>query len=486
MKYTDRSVQSTTFRNNPWIAVAVILFAPTLIVIDIFIVNVALPTIKGFYQATDAFVQLIVASYLIGFTIFIITGSRAGDRYGRKRVYIWGVIAFTITSALCGWAHSVQQLVVFRFFQGIAAAFTMPQALTLLHLTFHEGKQRDKAYGLYGITAGLAAIAGQLLGGYFISAHLIHDSWRLIFLVNIPVGVIAVFLAWLFLKESKEDSGKRFDITGVIWLTLALAGLIYPITRGRELGFPAWSVAMIVGSLILFWLFFKDQKLKTERGLAPLINMQLFAIKNFNIGLLCVIFFFGVHTAFLLNCALFFQNGYGFSAAVSSYFFSIFGLGFILASIWSIKNASKYGVRMLQFGCLIMIFSFIMQSVTFGHHTPSYGSIIFLLFIYGIGNGLVLPSVLNISLKGIRSQLAGTASGVYSTVQQLSSALGVSVIGGVFLTLLQHISDYHLAYRISLICMMVYLLIVIILLQKLRASNPKTESPQPVGQAEMF
>lgn len=449
----------------------VILFAPILIVIDIFIVNVALPTIKDYYQSTDAFVQLIVASYLIGFTIFIITGSRAGDRYGRRKIYFWGIIAFTASSALCGWAHSIQQLVVFRFLQGISAAFTMPQALTLLHLNFQDGKRRDQAYGLYGITAGLAAIAGQLLGGYFISSHIIHDSWRLIFLINLPVGIIAAFSAAFFLRESKERSMQKFDITGVILLTISLAGLIYPITRGRELGFPFWSVAMIIGSVVLLLLFLRDQQVKTRRQVPSLINMHLFAVKNFNIGLLCVVFFFGVHTGFLLNCALFIQNGYGFSAAVSSYFFSVFGLGFIMASIWSIKNASRYGVSMLQAGCLVMIISFIFQMIIFTHTVPSYLYIGILLFIYGVGNGLVLPSILNITLKGISPKLAGTASGVYSTVQQLSSALGVSMIGGIFLSILQRSADYVNAYFGSLVGMVIYLLIVIFFLQKLRKLN---------------
>ncbi len=464
---TDQSVRFSTMKDNPWVSIAVILFAPTLIVIDIFIVNLALPTIQEFYHTSAAYVQLTVASYLIGFTIFIITGSRAGDRYGRKKIYFFGIISFTIASVLCGWAHSIQQLVFFRFLQGVSAAITMPQALTLLHLSFHDGKSRDKAYGLYGITAGLAAIAGQLMGGYFISSHIIHDSWRLIFLINLPVGIIAAFAAIFFLNESKESSARKFDISGVVLLTLSLAGLIYPITRGRELGFPLWSIGMLIGSLILFFLFFKDQQIKTKRQASPLINIHLFSIKNFNAGLLCVVFFFGVHSGFLLNCALFIQNGYGFSASISSYFFSAFGLGFVIASIWSIRNASRLGVRMLQAGCLVMIFSFICQLFVFKQTAPANGSIIVLLFIYGIGNGLVLPSILNISLKGINPQLAGTASGVYSTVQQLSSALGVSIIGGVFLALLQHASDYLHAYFISLICMIIYLLVVIVFLQKL-------------------
>lgn len=469
MRKTDLSVR---FLDSKWVTLAVILFAPFLIVTDIFIVNVALATIKSFYHTTLSFVQLVIAAYLIGFTLFMITGSRAGDRFGRKKVYCFGVIGFTISSALCGWAGTIEWLVFFRFLQGVFAAFTMPQALTLMHLSFDKGKDRDKAYGIYGITQGVAAIAGQLLGGYFISSQLISESWRLIFLINIPVGIIATILAFICLKESTRNLLNKFDIAGVILLSLSLLGIIFPITRGRELGFPIWSIAMFVCGLAMFALFIRNQHKKTSAGAPVLINTNLFNHRKFNLGLLCVFFFFGEHNGFLLNCTMLFQDGYKFSAVSASYLFLSFGLGFIFASSWSIRNASKYGARMLQGGCLLMLLALLAQRFMFTELRPQVLVILATLLLYGLGNGLVLPSILNISLQGINHELAGTASGVYSTVQQLSSALGVSVIGGVFFSLLQHLKGYAAAFISSGTVMIIYLVMVTVLLEILVVRKP--------------
>ncbi|HVW59355.1 MAG TPA: MFS transporter, partial [Puia sp.] len=185
-----------------WWNLFVILLAPVISVVDIFITNVSLPTIQSYYKTSDAKVQLIVAAYLIGYAVFLITGSRLGDKFGRKKVLIIGLSAFTITSVLCGLAVTIGQLILFRFLQGISAAFMVPQTVTLIHLNFPEGNDRHKAFGYYGIAQGIGAILGQFLGGYFIHAAWISASWRLIFLVNLPIGVIAAILAGISLKES--------------------------------------------------------------------------------------------------------------------------------------------------------------------------------------------------------------------------------------------------------------------------------------------
>lgn len=185
-----------------WWNLLVILLAPVISVVDIFITNVSLPTIQSYYSTSDAKVQLIVAAYLIGYAVFLITGSRLGDKFGRKKVLIIGLSAFTVTSVLCGLAGTIGQLILFRFFQGVSAAFMVPQTVTLIHLNFPEGNDRHKAFGYYGIAQGMAAILGQFLGGYFIHAGWIAAPWRLIFLVNLPIGIMAVILTAISLKES--------------------------------------------------------------------------------------------------------------------------------------------------------------------------------------------------------------------------------------------------------------------------------------------
>jgi MFS family permease len=178
------------------------------------------PTIQSYYSASDAKVQLVVAVYLIGYAVFLITGSRIGDKFGRKKVLIWGLLSFTVTSVLCGVAGSIGELIAFRFLQGVSAAFMVPQTVTLIHLNFREGNDRNRAFGYYGIVQGMAAILGQFLGGYFIHAGWIQAPWRLIFLVNLPIGVLAIVLAALSLKESSQNKDRKLDIQGVILLTI--------------------------------------------------------------------------------------------------------------------------------------------------------------------------------------------------------------------------------------------------------------------------
>nr|WP_315197141.1 MFS transporter [uncultured Flavobacterium sp.] len=161
---------------NKWLALIIVLVAPLLSVIDVYIVNMALPEIKQQYLTSDSNTELVISSYLLGYCVFLVTGGRAGDFFGRKKIFIIGILSFTITSALCGYAGTIFQLILFRFFQGVAAAFMIPQTLTIIQVTFREAKERNLAFGFFGITLGIASILGQFLGGYFVAHHYIEES----------------------------------------------------------------------------------------------------------------------------------------------------------------------------------------------------------------------------------------------------------------------------------------------------------------------
>ncbi|MBN9386034.1 MAG: MFS transporter [Chitinophagaceae bacterium] len=451
-----------------WWNLFVILLAPVISVVDIFITNVSLPTIQSYYNTSDAKVQLIVAAYLIGYAVFLITGSRLGDKFGRKKMLIAGLSAFTVTSVLCGLAATIGQLILFRFLQGMSAAFMVPQTVTLIHLNFPEGNDRFKAFGYYGIAQGMAAILGQFLGGYFIHGGWIAASWRLIFLVNLPIGVMAVVLAAISLKESTQNKQRKLDMKGVILLTLGLVCLIYPLTQGREYGWPGWSYAMLLGSLAGIYIFFRHLGNLKDPQKEPLIDLRLFRIRSFNTGVLSVFFYFGLHNAFLFTCAILLQKGYHISPYTASLLFTSLGWTYMFSSWWSIRNAGKYGIRMLQAGCVIMMASFLAQVFLFGAAGPSTVVIVVCFAIFGLGSGLVLPSLLNVSLKDVPPSLAGSSSGVYSTIQQFSSAAGISMLGGLFFSVLSHTGDYHPAYHISLYCFIVYLGVIFLLLNRIR------------------
>jgi len=416
---------------NKWLELAIVLSAPLLSVIDVFIINVAIPAIKKGVNGTNGEVQLVIAGYLLGYAAFLITGGRAGDHFGRKKVFFWGMLAFTVASALCGLSITPLQLISTRFVQGLSASFMVPQTIAFIQVLFTNAKERAKAFGLFGITLGIASVIGQVLGGYLSEFHGAVEGWRLIFFINVPIGAVTLWAAHRFLTETHRHRGNKFDYSGTLILTLALFSLIYPLIQGREAGWPAWSIALLILSIGLFVYFIRDQKRKLQQNKNPLIDVRLFDIRDFNLGLLAVLFHFMLHTSYLLLSAVYLQNGLGISAVDCGLFFVVPGILFMVASFTASKLIIRFGKRVLQVGALIMVAAFFAQMKVWRPGISSWG-IVSLMAVWGIGNGMVLPSLLNIALKSVPAGYAGAAAGVYSTFQQTASALGVSIIGGVF------------------------------------------------------
>jgi EmrB/QacA subfamily drug resistance transporter len=416
---------------SKWLALIIVLTAPLLSVIDVFIINVAIPSIKKGVHATDGEVQLVIAGYLLGYASFLITGGRAGDHFGRKRAFFWGMLAFTLISCLCGLSQTPLQLNLARFLQGVSASFMVPQSIAFIQVLFTDTRERAKAIGWFGITLGVASIIGQAMGGCLSEIHGAIEGWRLIFFINLPIGLIALWATHKYLEETPRNTGHVFDYSGVVLLTAALTTLIYPLIQGRERGWPLWSLGLLVLSGLLFIYFIRDQKRKLERGGHPLIDIQLFKIKDFNLGLAAVLFHFMMHTSFLLISAVLLQNGLGISPTMSGLYFVLPGLLFTVSSLAASRLVIRYGKRVLQTGVLLMMLTLVLQLQFF--QLPVNGLAIFLLMgLYGLGNGLVLPSLLNMALRNVPTHYAGAAAGIYSTFQQTASALGVTIIGGLF------------------------------------------------------
>lgn len=416
---------------NKWLELIIVLSAPLLSVIDVFIINIAIPSIKKGVHATDAQVQLVIAGYLLGYAAFLITGGRAGDHFGRKKVFFWGMLCFTIASCLCGLSMTPLQLNITRVFQGVSASFMVPQTIAFIQVLFTDHKERAKAISMFGITLGIASITGQVLGGYFSDTHWIVEGWRLIFFINLPIGILTLWATQKYVTETKKHDSAKFDFSGTFILTLGLFCLIFPLIQGREAGWPLWSIALIILSFFIFGYFIRNQKRKLAENSNPLIDIRLFKLMDFNIGLLAVLFHFMLHTSYLLLSAVYLQNGLGVSAMESGLYLIIPGLLFMAASIAASKLIIQFGKRVLQAGVLLMAITFFLQMELWKPGVDSW-IIIALMGTWALGNGLVLPSLLNIVLKRVPHEYAGAAAGIYSTFQQTASALGVSIIGGIF------------------------------------------------------
>jgi len=464
MMFADKQiVMSDHPTNYRWWALVLISSGVFLSVIDIFIVNVAIPSIKAGIHGTDGDSQLFIALYLIGYASFLITGGRMGDHFGRKKVFITAMLLFTTASVFCGISQTPLQLITARFIQGIGAAFMVPQGIALIQILFPEHTVRVKALGIYGSIAGTASVIGMFLGGLLPDVAFIVPGWRLIFLINLPVGVFAVALSAKFLKESELIRSVKFDYSGIFILTVSLITLTYPLIRGRELGWPLWSILLILGAFLMMWLFIKDQKRKLASGNEPLINVALFSYRDFNIGLLAVFFYYMVQESYFFVNTVLLQTGMGIGSSRTGIFFACQGIGYVVASLLSIHLVGIFGKKVLQVGIVIMIIALVFHILVLENRPVNQLILMAVLFCYGLGCGSVLPSLLTITLRNIPTRFAGAASGTYSTVQQTAIAIGVGVVVGLFFNEISSdktLFNYLHAYRIATSCNIIFLTVV--------------------------
>ncbi|MGH1519300.1 MFS transporter [Chryseobacterium sp. JK1] len=441
----------------------IILIGQLLTIMDIFIINVSIPSIQRDLGATHGEMQFMIAAYLIGFASFLITGGRLGDLYGRKRIFIMGLLFFMISSIACGFSSGAFQLVVSRCIQGISAAMMAPQVLSMIQILFPNHEERTKAMGWYGITIGLGTILGQYLGGYFSSLKGWHEPWRFIFLINIPICLIAIFLGLKKLTESKVKIFQTFDIWGVVVLSVGLFSFTYALTASEQDGMNRQNILMLIISISVLIYFIKNQRNKVRKGKAYLIDYELFRSKNFNLGILAVSLFFIMLDSYFYILSLFFQDGLNINPLDAGEMIVFQGAGFILSSVFSVKLILQYGKNALILGLTLIITVLILQLFLFRMQTDFYAFYL-VLFLHGVGVGSIIPSLANIALSGMPEKLVGNASGVYTTFQQIAAIIGIVVIGSVFYYCLGQktsVQDYHHAFSIAVLINIFCLIVVV-------------------------
>ncbi|AQX01694.1 MFS transporter [Elizabethkingia anophelis] len=450
-----------------------------LAVIDLFVVNVAVPSIKESLNGTNSGAMFIIVAYVMGYASFLITGSIAGNRWGKKKVYAWGMLLFTVFSLFCSIAQNTFQLNIFRFFQGVSAAFMVPQGVGMIPYVFPDFKDRTKAFGIYGSIAGAASVIGQFLGGLLPELNIWGiEGWRLIFIINIPLGGTAFVLSILKLKELPVIKQKSFDIFGLLLLTTFLITLIYPLIVGGESHWPFWSIAMLVFSLLLLFIFYLYEKYRLAKLNPVLIDVNLFSLKEFNIGILAAVFYYIAQDSYFFLNAIYLQSHLNLSSVHVGNMFVLQGIGYFMASLFSVRFVIKYDYKVMLGGSCIMILALVLHICYFTNEHINNILIYFILFLYGIGCGTMLPSMMTMALRKISSNLTASASGVYLTVQQISIALGVSIIGGIFFHLLGQNGDLlkaTVAYHYSTYANILALVIVggIFLFLSSRRNNTK-------------
>ena len=448
-----------------WLALVVLLAGAFLPAFDFFVVNVALPSLQAELGARPAQLEFVVAGYALGFAVLLVTGGRLGDLYGRKRLFMAGMAGFTIASALCGLAPTPNVLIAARVLQGLTAAAMNPQVLAIIRVTFPE-HERSRAIGYFGTTLGLASITAQLIGGALIQADLAGLSWRPIFLVNVPIGGVALIASHYLLRDSRATGRPSLDFGGIAIGSLALVLLIYPLVEGRDAGWPAWAwIALILSVPCLIGFVVYELTLQ-HRGRVPLVSMRLFRIPGFALGLAMSMIFFAGLSGFFMPLTVVLQNGLGFGPLATGLVFVGFGVGFMTGSMLSARIARILGPRTITMGTLIMAASIVAIILLFqaGHGgPPNLGLLSPVLIGYGLGQGLAMPTLVAavVSSSRIPPQEAGAASGVFSMIQQVAYTLGVALIVGFFFSQLGGAptpTAYPAALAVTLACNIVCLL----------------------------
>ncbi|MGX7829571.1 MFS transporter [Actinokineospora sp. 24-640] len=322
-----------------WRALGVLLVATFMDLLDVNIVTVAIPSIQGDLAASAAAIQWSTAGYTLCFAVVLITGGRLGDIFGRKRMFLTGVIAFTAASLLCALAQSPEALIGARVLQGLAAAVMVPQVLALIHVTFAR-EEVGKVVSLYAGMAGLAIVAGPVLGGLLVQWDPFGLEWRSIFAVNLPVGVAAVIGAMAWMRESKSPHARKLDLVGTVLgiVGLLLLLLLLPLMQGRELGWPAWTIVSLVLSVPVLGLFVLHQRRLRDSGGLPLLALGLFKSRGFATGVAAQLLFSCVPAGFFISWTLYLQAGLGWSALQTGLTIIPFSIGVPVAGGLAVRH----------------------------------------------------------------------------------------------------------------------------------------------------
>nr|WP_237694788.1 MFS transporter [Streptomyces sp. SID5468] len=405
---------------------------------DSFIVNVAVPAVRTGLGASYPQVELVVSGYVLAYGLFLVTGGRLGDIHGARRMFQAGLALFTAASLACGLAGSAGALIGFRVAQALGAALFYPQVLSVLQTSFH-GRWRERAFAVFGATIGVASVVGQVLGGLLVQADLFGLSWRSVFLLNVPLGLLVLIGAALVMP--KVPGGRRrprLDVRGTLLLTVALLALSLPLIEGGSAGWPAWCWICLAVSVPALAAFFAVERAVAARGGDALIDPRLLRRPAFAGGNLVALVFFAGNAGLFFVLTLQLQSGLGYLPLAAGLTFAPLAIAFVAASLVAPKLQAVAGHRVPAIGYLVNAagtVALLVTSVTAGERATGW-VLLPALVVIGFGEGLGVSPLFGAALDGVPPADSGAASGVLETSTQIGMSLGVTVVGLVFLTAL--------------------------------------------------
>ncbi|MEU5279789.1 MFS transporter [Streptomyces asoensis] len=413
-----------------------VLLAAALPLIDFFIVNVALPSMGRDLAASESVLELVVAGYGLAYAVLLVLGGRLGDLFGRRRLFLGGMAAFGLTSLACGLAPDAWSLVAARVAQGASAAAMVPQVLATIQSST-EGPRRARAMSLYGATAGLSMVAGQILGGVLVAADLAGSGWRSVFLVNVPVVVVGLVLAVRSVPETRSPRPEPVDGPGTVLLAAALLTLLAPLTEGRAAGWPLWTWLSLAAFPLVAGAFVAVERRADRRGRTPLVPPSLFALPSLRRGLTLMVPFSIGFSGFMFVIAVALQSGAGLGPVPAGLALAPMALAFFVVSLAGPRLVARFGTRVVTAGSALQALGVVLLLLAVRSDWPDLGLVALLpgAAVAGAGQALQLPVVMRIVMSEVPPARAGVGSGVMVTTQQTSLALGVATLGTLFLSL---------------------------------------------------
>ncbi len=439
-----------------WLPLSVLLAGTFMSVLDFFIVNVAMPDMQSSLHAGASSLEWVVAGYALSSSVLLIAGGRLGDRYGRRRLFVIGLALFTFSSVLCGAAPDTALLVAGRLIQGLGAALFTTNVISLIGVLY-PGEDRTRAMAAYGMVMGVAGVGGQLFGGALLALNLFGLGWRSCFLINLPIGVIALLAAPRVIPESRGQLTAGLDLRGVGLITAGLTALVLPLVQGQQAHWAGWVWITLALSAVILTAFVAQQRRLSRAGGTPLIELELFGNARFCAGVAAQTLFWMGQASFFLILALYLQSGRGLSPMQGGLMFTTLAVTYLATSMVSPQLAVRHGKTVITVAALVLAVGHALLITTLAV-SGSSASVLWLipaLAVIGGGMGLGIAPLSTNLLATLKPEQAGAAAGTLSTAQYVGSALGVALVGAVFFSTVGH--GYQEALEHSLAVLVVVL-----------------------------
>jgi EmrB/QacA subfamily drug resistance transporter len=465
-----------------WRALAICLIAGAMTLLDVSIVNVALPTLRAGLRADDSDVQWIVAGYALAFGVFLVPSGRLGDARSRRTIFLLGVGLFTLTSATAGFAVTPAMLSISRVVQGIAGGIISPQVSGFIQNLF-RGPERGRAFGFFGATIGVSTAVGPLLGGLLVNLGGPNLGWRLVFFVNVPIGIVLIPLAHRLLPPS-PPAGKResLDPVGVGLFAAGVLLVLYPLVAGTQdepLGQRPWWLA--APALVLFALCYFWERRWRDLGHETLIDLTLLRIRSYMFGLSLGTFYFAGFTSIFLVMTLYLQVGLHYSALEAGATQTPFAVGSAVAAFWGGRLVQRFGRRLVVVGLVLVGAGLLLIDLLIPHLHGMIGvKLAPALLLAGIGGGMVITPNVTLTLAEVDPVHAGSGGGMLQTAQRVGSAIGVAVVLAQFFSRVAATrGDYAKALSLSLRTTLGFIVVALLFGLTDLVRRTRTVQPQP-------